>query len=249
MRPAALKWVLAASLVLLAVSLSANVVLMRELRDGFQRLQFARIFPLGYSPDEKPRSAGSGDSIAFWGDSRAYFWDTDALARDHAIENFAHGAQTSSQLLLQLQSTPAVHSTYSVVQIGINDLHPLGALESRKPQIVSGLNANLIAIRDALLARSDRVVLTTIFPPGPVPLARRLSWDPRTLASIDAANEIIRAAADGKRVIVLDANALLRDRAGVLDARYADGDFFLHVNHAAYARLNSELGRTLAAQR
>ncbi len=247
MRP--VKWVLAASLVTLAVSLCANALLFRQLQVGFQRLQFARIFPLGYAPDEKPRAAGSGDSLAFWGDSRAYFWDTSELARDHAVENFAHGAQTSSQLLLQLQSAPALHSTYALVQIGINDLHPLGALESRKPQIVAALNANLIAIRDALLARSEHVVLTTIFPPGPVPLARRLSWDPYTLASIDAANQTIRGAADGKRVLVLDAYALLRDRDGLLAAQYADDDFFLHVNHAAYARLNSELSRILAAQR
>jgi lysophospholipase L1-like esterase len=249
MLPGASKWIFAASLVALAVSLCANVLLIRQLQAGFQRLQLARIFPLGYAPDEKPRTAGSGDSIAFWGDSRAYFWDTSELARDHAVENFAHGAQTSSQLLLQLQSAPARHSSYAIVQIGINDLHPLGALESLKPQIVAALNANLIAIRDALLARSDRVVLTTIFPPGPVPLARRLSWDPQTLASIDAANRAIRGAADGKRVFVLDAYAVLRERDGLLAAQYTDPDFFLHVNRAAYARLNLELSHILAAQR
>jgi hypothetical protein len=98
---------------------------------AFERLQLARIFPLGYVP-EKPRASsaaasaqagaelnteGTAETIAFWGDSRAYLWDTRDLARDRAIENL----------------------------IGINDLHPLGVLRARKKDIVDGLQANLIA--------------------------------------------------------------------------------------------------------
>jgi lysophospholipase L1-like esterase len=237
--------------ILLAVSLCANVLLGRSLLSAFERLQLARIFPLGFAPDERPRSShlAASDSIAFWGDSRAYFWDTDALARDHAIENLAHGGQSSGQLLLQLQTTPVAHATYAVVQIGINDLHPLGVLAARKAQIVAGLRANITAIRDALLARSDRVILTTIFPPGRVPLERRLMWDPQTPALIEQTNRAIRAAADGNRVLVLDANALLRNQSGWLATAYADPDFFLHVNRTAYSRLNAELERMLDAHR
>lgn len=244
--------------VLLAVSLCANVLLGRSLLVAFERLQLARIFPLGYLPDEQPGRSGTipdadagsrssaaapaaRESIAFWGDSRAYMWDTRTLAHARSIENFAHGAQTSAQVLLQLQTTPPTRATYSIVQVGINDLHSLGVLKSSTQPIVRGLRGNIIAIRDALLARSERVVLTTVFPPGPVPLERKLTWDPQTLALIDAANRLIREAADGRRVVVLDANTLLRGGNGLLAPQYADPDFFLHVNQAAYDRLNSEL--------
>jgi len=262
--PGALKWVLAIALTLLALSMCANVLLGRSLLVAFEQLQFARVFPLGYAPNEAPGTVASGaparaddasapavgtrETIALWGDSRAYLWDTADLARERGVENFAHGGQSSAQLLLQLQTVPPTHSTYSIVQIGINDLHPLGALKAHKQQILDGLRANIGAIRDALLERSDRVVLTTIFPPGPLPLQRRFSWDPQTLGLIEATNRVISEAADGRRVVVLDAYSLLRDERGLLDARYADDDFFLHVNRAAYARLNSELSVLLTIQ-
>ncbi len=262
--PRALKWVLAIALTLLALSMCANVLLGRSLLVAFEQLQFARIFPLGYVPNEEPRAAagaaqlradeasahavGTRETIAFWGDSRAYLWDTADLARERGVENFAHGSQSSAQLLLQLRTVPPTHSTYSIVQIGINDLHPLGALKAHRQQTIDQLQANIGAIRDALLERSERVVLTTIFPPGPLPLERRFSGDPQTLALIEATNHVIGEAADGQRVVVLDAYSLLRDERGLLDSRYADDDFFLHVNGAAYARLNSELSRLLTIQ-
>jgi hypothetical protein len=264
----ALKWMLAVTLALLVASLCINLLLGRSLLLAFERLQFARIFPLGYvADDEKAHALASRggapaqdavapstdvprtrETIAFWGDSRAYLWDTTALARDRAIENFGHGAVSSAQLLLQLKTMPLTHSTYSVVQIGINDLHPLGVLQARKDEIVAGLQANMVAIRDALLARSERVVLSTIIPPGPVPLERRLTWDTQTLALIEVTNRVIDELADGQRVVVLDAHSLLRDEQGWLAPQYADSDFFLHVNQAAYARLNSELNALLTVQ-
>jgi len=244
----ALKWALGLSVALLALSIAGNALLGRELLAGFARLQFARIFPLGYAPSRaQPALPATPGLITFWGDSRAYMWDPDTLRRDHAIANFAHGGQTSSQLLLQIRTTPVARSTYAVVQIGINDLHPLGVLGSFKAEIVSTLRANILAIRDALLERSDYVVLTTIFPPSRVPWERKLVWDAQTLELIEDVNAVIRGAADGKRSLLLDAHATLCDRNGLLVSEYADNDFFLHVNREAYVRLDAELGRIVAA--
>ncbi len=243
-----MKWALAVSVALLVLSIAANLLLGRALFTSFERVQGARIFPLGYAPSRAPKvPPATPGLIAFWGDSRAYLWDPGTLARDHAIANFAHGGQTSSQLLLQLRTTPVVRSTYAVVQIGINDLHPLGAMGSFKPEIVAALRTNILAIRDALLERSDYVVLTTIFPPSAVPLERKLVWDRQTLALIDEVNAVIRTAADGKRTVLLDAHSSLRDRNGLLVGSYADSDFFLHVNRQAYVRLDTELARIVSA--
>ena len=244
------RWVLITLAVLLVVSLGANVIFVKALQQSFEKLQFARIFPLGYAPERAastPSTAATpAESIALWGDSRAYLWDTTTLAHGRTVLNFAHGGQTSSQLLLQIMSTPAVHSTYAVVQIGINDLHPLGAMTEERQRVLDALRSNLAAIRDELLKRSDQLVLTTIFPPGPVPLQRRFAWDAHTLATIEDINRLIAEVGNVPRARVLDANALLRDGKGVLASTYADPDFFLHVNREAYARLNAGLAPLLS---
>jgi hypothetical protein len=67
------------------------------------------------------------------------------------------------------------------------------------------------------------------------------------LALIDEVNAVIRSAADGKRCLLLDADAILRDRNGLLIGSYADSDFFLHVNREAYGRLDAELARIVSA--
>lgn len=232
---------------LLLASLAGNALLARALKDAFAQLHGVRNFPLGFVPREREVLGPAGArSIAIWGDSRAQMWDKAALASTLRVFDHAHGGMTSSQLVLQLASEAAEPSDIALAQFGINDLHPLGALAARKPVIVARLQQNLAAVRDALLARSGVVVLSTIVPPGRVPLARRPMWDDTTLDEIAAANDRIRAMADGRRVLVLDAHALLRGDGGWLEPRYQDDDFFLHLNPAAYARLNQALLDLLA---
>lgn len=233
----------ALAVVLLVLSVATNLVLAKALYDSFAKLHFSRIFPLGYVPEDRPPVGGAvtGRSIAFWGDSRALFWGKSALSDTLTVHERAHGGITSGQLVLELQTQAPVRTDYAVVQIGINDLHPLGALGAQKQQIIDRLRQNVLLVRDALLARSKVVVLTTLFPPGRVPPSRRLAWDPATLQYVRDVNEFIRRATDGKRVILLDAHALLSDPDAYLADRFVDSDFFLHVNREAYSRLNERL--------
>lgn len=245
-RATMLRWT---AILLMLASLGANLLMLRGLQDSFARLHFARIFPLGYvGPDGSAATSGpaASGSVAFWGDSRSHGWGRQAATPRAATLNFAHGSQTSGQTLLQLQTRPVTRADVAVLQVGINDLHPLGALGPEKTLALQQLRRNLVAIRDLLLERHGLVVLTTIFPPGPVPLQRRPQWDPETLNRIDEINALIRSAADGRRVVVLDAHALLADPRGLLAPAYADDDFFLHVNAAAYARLDAALAQLLA---
>jgi lysophospholipase L1-like esterase len=229
--------------VLLAASIATNLLLARALYDSFAKLQFARIFPLGYVPEQTTPGDNPtpGHSLSLWGDSRAFLWDKAALDDTLTVRDYAHGGITSSQLVLQLGSQPTAYTDYAVMQIGINDLHPLGVFGGYKQQIVEQLKHNILLARDALLERSGVVVLTTLFPPDRPPLSRRLAWDPAMLQYVREVNDAIRQATDGKRVLLLDAHALLSDADAYLAAAFIDSDFFVHVNHEAYSRLNERL--------
>ena len=232
----------------LLTSLAANAWLLGQAREGFAKLHFVRVFPLGFvQPRAEPApSTPTSVAIVVRGDSRAADWAAQLSERRSDVLNRAHGAQTSMQALLQLRSEPPLAAQVTVLQVGINDLHPLGTMPRLRERVTQQLHGNLRAMRDELLARSRTVVLSTIVPPGPVPWDRRFDWDPATLDEVRAANQTLRALADGDRVLLLDAAALLADERGLLDPRHVSPDFFLHLNEGAYALLNAELDRLLA---
>jgi hypothetical protein len=241
------RWLIGSSLLLLVASLMLNLLLARALYDAFIKVHFSRIYPAGFS-DVLSASATEvappgRETIELWGDSRAYLWDTRSLEPQWRVVKFAHGGQTSSQVLLQLEETSQARVSCAVLEVGINDLHPLGALGEYRQAIVEHLKANLLEIRDFLKRRADRLVLAAIFPPAHVPISRYLTWDPRTLQTITAINDFIRDAADGDRVQYFDANFLLRDGDGYLQAPYVDPDFFLHLRKDGYQQLNPEVSR------
>jgi lysophospholipase L1-like esterase len=234
----------------LVASVALNAFMAWQLFDAFRTLQIARIFPLGFAEDRSQQPVAPADRpiLAFIGDSRAYHWPTDAWRRSFAVVNHAHGGQTSRQVLLQIRELPEPHVAICVVQVGINDLHPLGVMAQDSERIVAALKANLRDIVAALSARSDLVVVTTIVPAGEVPWRRVPLWSDVTRAKIVEVNAEIAAiaATAPERVAVLDAYRILRAAdADRLAGQYADRDFFLHVNSAGYARLDEALGELL----
>jgi lysophospholipase L1-like esterase len=86
------------------------------------------------------------------------------------------------------------------------------------------------------------VVLTTVFPTGDVPLARRPFWSSEIETAVLDVNETIRSLAS-ERVIVLDAFAVLVDEDGRLRHDYANDE--LHLNDTGYKVLNRELQQIL----
>jgi len=242
------KTLLIAGLAVGLCSLTLNVLLGRALLAAFAELQYARIFPV--EPPDGARSAGASAvtgtaCIAMFGDSRVLMWGAGALGRECPVRNFGRGGFTSSQLLMQLQTVERPRTRWSIVQIGINDIHPIGALPDYKEAVLAGLHSNFAAVVGRLLQRSDFVIVSTIIPPGHVPLRRRLFWDPSTLAYVADVNQSIRLAARRDRIFLLDAAVLLKGSDGYLDPQYADSDFFLHINQRAYDVLNAAVLRIL----
>jgi len=242
-RPSKVLWIVAAIALL---SIGGNLWLANRLQQAFADLQWARIFPVGIPAAVVPTASPSGKPrLVFYGDSRALQWNSAPFAAQFQIVNLAQGAQTSAQLVLQLVAQPPVTSDWALVEIGINDLHPLGALAGREALIERQLADNLTTIVRALKARSQCLAVVTILPPGPVPLERRGSWSARTLDAVETANQVIRRLADGQRVFVFDGATLLSDEAHRLAVPYRTPDAFLHLNDTGYDVLNRGLQRIL----
>lgn len=231
-------------------SVALNGWLALLLYRAFADLQYARVFPIG-APAEgrQPTASDARPLIALYGDSRSLHWNAAALTREYRVQNLAQGGMTSAQLLLELQSRPPVRSDWAILQIGINDLHPLGALPERTQAIRTQLDSDLSQIVAALKGRSACVIVATIIPPGPTPIVRKLTWDDATLEAIAAANGAVAAQAEPGRVWVLDAHKLLRDDTGRLAARFRLAGSFLHVNSQAYDVLNREVLSILVSNR
>lgn len=240
---------LALPLLVAAGLLSAclNVVLLVELREAFQKLQLVRVFPMGFVPDIDALTGGRevSVSLSIWGDSRALAWSTSLAGSFQGATSFAHGGVTTSQLLIQLKTEPVVVSDIAVVQIGINDLHPLGVLQTERPEMLRQLERNLREIRDILHMRSRVLVFSTILPPDHVPLYRRMGWASDTIGQLETANRLISDFARKNEAIILDANRLLAASDSFLDPRFRIPGSFLHVNDDAYALLTQELKRLL----
>lgn len=245
----------ALAIAMAAISIGLNVWLAAALYHAFRDLQFARVFPLGAPPAEHGAAVTAGTvqsihpTLTFYGDSRALLWDTKPLARHFRVVNLAVGAQTSAQLRLQLEAEPRVVSDWAVVEVGINDLHPLGVLGELRAMIVTELDRNLGVIVERLLERSRCVVVVTIVPPGSVPWERRWLWDSGTLDAVAAANlgiaKLAHSEHDADRIRVLDAARLLAAGRQELPPQYVSQDSFLHMNSDAYNVLNRALGGIL----
>lgn len=244
-----MKAIVGSTVIIAAASIVLNVLLGAALFNAFAELQFTRIYPLGYADERgSPAAASTGHPLlALYGDSRIQMWDLGSLRPQYDVANLGHGGLTSRQLLLQLLSEPATRSQFAVLQVGINDIHPLGALPQQRAQILARLEENLRSIVATLRDRADVVVVSTVIPPGSVPLQRRLTWDQQSLGYIARVNDLLRGLCDGEHVVLLDAQQLLGKGDGWLQPAYADADFFLHINAAGYAVLNRELLRLLGA--
>lgn len=226
----------------LAVSLAANLALAIQLHEAFGRLHFARIFPLGYAP--RAVAPDSDAAIAFYGDSRALHWAISRRSKQ-AVLNLAHGGQTSAQLRLQLATEPAVTAPWAVVQVGINDLHPLAAVAADRAEVKTALIDNLEAILGQLEERSENVILTTIIPPSTTPLLRKPVTASDLVDLVADVNARIGTFASRPRVRLLDGAALLGTENGLLNPRFVDEAFFLHLNPLAHEVLDEELDRLL----
>jgi lysophospholipase L1-like esterase len=236
-------------LTLLAIvsSLVGNVLLYREAKLNYRRESEARLDPYGLKHADFPADKPAGDAapglpaVVFFGDSRARGWPPPNVPGYRFVNRGVDG-QTTAQVLGRVDTqVTALSPRVVVVQAGINDLKAIPLLPHRRDEIVADCKANLREIVDRASRGGATVVLTTVFPPGNVPLQRRMVWSPEVEKAVEEVNAYLRTLASD-RVILLDAWRLLETNGRLREGYGVDT---LHLSQRGYVVLNEELQNVL----
>lgn len=231
---------------LLLVSIAANYVLYKQGRDYYLQLNGVRLDPLGLTayPDFAKNEIFTKDKpvVVFLGDSRAADWPAPNI-ENFKFVNRGIGAQTTTQVLERFPyHVPALHPDIILIQVGINDLKSIPLFPERKADIIASCKANITGLVELSLQTGARVILTTIFPLGQIPVERRPFWSDDVTISISEVNAFI-ATLEGENVEIFNTAPVLSNSEGIVDSSYSKD--FLHLNEEGYAVLNQELARIL----
>jgi GDSL-like lipase/acylhydrolase family protein len=212
LRPLLIAFVLLA----LAASVVCNVILYRRADSNYRSLSEVQLDPYGlkhpgFAPDPPPVAADARERLpvlVFLGDSRARQWPAPRIPGWRFV-NRGVGGQTTEQLRGRFDAHVAPLSPrVVVVQGGVNDLKAIPLFPGRRDEIVADCKANLRDLVRRARGGGAVVIVTTIFPTGPVPLERRTVWSPDIERAVEEVNADLRGlATDG--VLVLDAWKLL----------------------------------------
>jgi lysophospholipase L1-like esterase len=224
---------------LLILSLLANVALAwlgykLYVADNTLRLdplQLA-VYPSTEPPKTKTR-------VVFFGDSRALSWPTPETDQLEFV-NRGIGQQTSAQIQLRFdQHVKPLQADWLVLQLGINDLKAIPLLPNQRDHIVKQYQHNLKTIIEQAQQSGSKVLITTIFPLGEVPVERQLFWSEEVANAVDEANSYIFSL-KSQNVYVLDTyHLLLGDKPQLIRPEYSRD--LLHLNAEGYKRLNKAL--------
>jgi lysophospholipase L1-like esterase len=235
-------------LVALVVSLAFNALLFIQARYYYLQLNEINLDPLGlraFSAESLPQDvpAASTATVVFFGDSRAEMWPAPINLQGFSFVNRGINNQTTVQVLGRFdQHVVPLRPNIIVVQVGINDLKTIPLFPERKAAIISNCKANIQQLVARSVNSGATVILTTIFPTGPVPLTRQPFWSPDIAQAVSEVNAYLYSL-KAKDVLILDAYSLLADK-GQAQSNYVRDT--LHFNEKGYNVLNQELTKVLS---
>ena len=238
-----LKWISITTGVLLLISITVNIALYKRAEGYFLQLNASHLDPLGLSAFTESPVAAQSPLILFFGDSRAAQWPAPEQVKNASFVNRGIGNQTTAQLLGRFQAhvTP-LHPQIIVIQAGINDLKTIPLFPDQKEIILNNCKDNLKQIIDLSLATGARVIITTIFPLGKLPIERRPFWSDDVEIAINDVNAFIETLASD-RVTIFDTGRVLANSDGIVSPLYSQD--FLHLNNTGYAALNAAISELL----
>lgn len=233
------------SVVALIASVALNAILFIAARHYYLLLNQTRLDPLGlsyFSGKEKQSEVinSSAKTVVFFGDSRAEEWTYPSDIKGFSFVNRGITGQTSTQVLARFdQQVLLLRPKIVVLQVCINDLKTIPLFPYQKASIIANCKNNIQEIVKRSQSVGAKVILTTIFPVGEVPLARKPFWSSDVDRAIVEVNSYI-SSLQGPNVIILDSYALLVENGKnkyELDT--------LHLNDKGYEILNQELTKIL----
>jgi len=241
------------AVILLAIVLLGSIALnyfLYELgRKYYLELNTTRLDPLGLSSfstasEQLDLTSPERTTVVFFGDSRAESWPSPVM-EDFEFINRGIGSQTSEQVLGRFKyHIKPLRPDVIVVQVGINDLKAIPLFPERKEGIVANCEENIEQIVSLSLAAGAKVILTTIFPIGEVPIERKPFWSDEVALAVNEVNEYI-GSLEGRSVVVLNAYSILVGEGGLMLIEHEYSQDLLHLNSTGYERLNSEFVKTL----
>ncbi len=235
-------------LVALVLSLVFNALLFLQARYYYLQLNETNLDPLGlnaFRADSLPQRlpATSTATVVFFGDSRAAQWSVPANLKGFSFINRGINNQTSAQVLGRFDKhVVPLRPNIIVVQVGINDLKTIPLFPERKAAIISNCKANIQQLVARSVNTGATVILTTIFPTGPVPLTRLPFWSSDIAQAVSEVNTYLYSL-KSRDVVILDAYSLLADK-GQARSNYVRDT--LHFNEKGYQVLNQELTKVLS---
>jgi lysophospholipase L1-like esterase len=237
-------------LVSLLGSIAVNIFLFSRAKFYYLKLNSTNLDPFGLrtfsddSPPPNPPAASTATAI-FFGDSRAEMWTAPAELEGFSFVNRGIDTQTSAQVLGRFDRHVApLQPDIIIVQVGINDLKTIPLFPNRKAAIINNCKTNIQQIVERSVSRGATVILTTIFPIGPVPLIRQPFWSPDVAQAVSEVNTYLHSL-KAKNVLILDAYSLLAENGQVQSDYVRDT---LHVNERGYEVLNQELTKVLSTE-
>jgi lysophospholipase L1-like esterase len=224
---------------LFLISAATNVALYKRAEQYYLQLNASHLDPLGLSAFVDTAGNGQSPLIMFFGDSRAAQWPAPSQIKNVTFVNRGIGNQTTAQILGRFQAhvTP-LRPQIIVLQAGINDLKTIPLFPEQKEAILHNCKANLKQIIDLSLATGARVIVTTIFPLGKLPVERRPFWSNDVEAAIKDVNAFIETLASDQ-VTIFETDRVLANSEGIVYPEYRLD--FLHLNPAGYDVLNEAI--------
>lgn len=228
----------------LVVSLILNGLLFLQARKYYLLLNKTTLDPLGINAfTANSLSKNTSATVVFFGDSRAEMWLAPSI-KGFSFVNRGIGTQTSAQVLGRFeQHILPLRPKIVVLQVGINDLKTIPLFPEQKAAIISNCKSNIQKLVTGSLNSGATVILTTIFPIGPVPITRQPFWSPEIGVAVKEVNAYLYSL-KANNVLILDAYSLLGKNGQVRSSYVYDT---LHLNEKGYQKLNQELTKMLSS--
>src|SRR5580692_10806652 len=225
--------------VALGASLVANALLLRAALHFLDEATIIRLDPAGlktYAGAEPP--ADRRPVLVLYGDSRAAMWMAPSVPPFRVV-NRGVGFQTTAQILSRFDADVApLHPAVVVLEAGVNDLKSIARFPERRAEIVADCEANLRRIVDDSRSAGATIVIVSVFGIGNVAMWRRPFWSADVADAVREVNAFLVGLA-GDHVVLFDANRVLDDDHGAIQARYQLD--YLHLTGAGYDALNRAL--------